>query len=145
MSLEGRHCPADILLLHEAGGTDAALDLTVTLQKEAADQPLTLNKLSAHLRRAEEAKVRKNERFCAMMAWLCVPFGIHCWGGLGPGARACLQEILKRVCNALEGWARIRRTQEIHQNITFALMREVGRQLELAHRVQEGGDQPPGC
>ena len=143
VSPEGHHRPADILLLHWAQGRDAALDLTITHPMQASEHPLTLNKVSAHLRRAEEGKVRKNERPCALAGWLCLPFGVHCWGGLGPSARACLQQIVKRVCNALEGWARIRRTQEIHQNLTFALMREVGRQLELAHRVQEGGDQPP--
>ena len=139
------HRTEDILLLHSAGGRDAALDLNITHQLQASEHPLTLTKATAHLRRVEEAKVRKNERLCQPVGWVALPFAMHCWAGMGPGATACFQQILKRVCAALEGWARIKKAQEVRQNLAFALMKEVGSQLELTNRMQEEVDlAPPG-
>ena len=128
------------MLLHWAGGRDAALDLTITHPLQASEHPLSIRKMTTHLKRAEEAKVRKNERLCQQMGWAALPFAMHCWGGLGPAAAACFQQILKRVCTSLEGWARIKKGQEVRQNLAFALMREVGAQLESTHRLQEEGE-----
>ena len=74
---------------------------------------------------------------CTQLEWACVPYAVDTWGGLGPGARACLQQVLKRATAALDNKERHRRTAEIHQNLSLAVMRAIGRQLGVANHVQQ--------
>ena len=62
---------------------------------------------------------------------------MNCWAGMGPSAGALLHQIIKRATSALSGWPKAKEALEIKQSLMFALMQEVGRQLEAVYRIQE--------
>ena len=82
-------------------------------------------------------KRQHNAKACEEAGWECLPFGMHCWAGLGPSAGALLHQIVKRATSALSGWPKSKRVLEIKQAIAFAVMREVGGRLEAVNRIQE--------
>ena len=132
---EGNERPTDILLLHWQRGTDAAVDITVTHAAQPGEYTLTEEKMARHVKGAEELKVRKNGPLCDRLGWSCVPFGMDTWGTLGPSARSCWQQVVKRATAALEGWERAQKVAELHQNLATALADGIGRQLGVVIHV----------
>ena len=135
--LGGKERPADVLLHHWVGGKDGAVDITVTHALQLSEQPLSPDRVSSHTKREEEKKVQANTDLCEAASWACIPFGMHCWAGLGPSAGALLHQVIKRATSAMSGWPKTQRVLEIKQGLAFALMREIGRQLEVVNRVLE--------
>ena len=133
---EGNERPADILLLHWQQGRDAAVDIMVSHPAQPSEYPLKVERMSAHLKKCEEGKLRKNQSLCDRLGWACLPFGVDSWGNLGPAARGTFQQLVKRATVALEGWAKAQRCAEIQQNVARAIMMGVGRQLGVVHHVQ---------
>ena len=93
--------------------------------------------MGAFNRKAEEAKVTKHLDHCKNRGWGFIPHCLNCWGGLGPSATALWEQILKRAVNSLIGKDRDRHSLQLRQSLSISLMREVGRQLEVAHLVQD--------
>ena len=135
--MDGHERPADVLLHHWVSGKDGAVDITVTHPLQLSEHPLSPEKALGHCRRDEGNKLRKNEPLCQRAGWECSPFGMHCWAGLGPSAGALLHQIVKRATSAMSGWPKAKRALEIKQSLSFALMQEVGRQLEAIYRIQD--------
>ena len=141
---EGNSRPADILLRAWSHGRDGALDLTISHPAQPHLYPLRVVSMQAHLRRAEERKLRKNGAVCQGLGWQCIPFAIDTWAGFGPSARGCFQQVLKRVtwgCPEKENW---KRKGQVQQNLSLALMMGVGKQLAAAFHVQQGDPGPQG-
>ena len=136
VSPEGNARPADILLLHWQGGQDAAVDITVSHPAQPGEYPLRLESMKVHTKRCEESKFRKNGQLCDVMGWACVPFAVDTWGGLGPSARGCFQQILKRATASLEGREKTRKSAEIYNTVALSILVGAGRQLEAALHVQ---------
>ena len=55
---------------------------------------------------------------------------------MGPAARGCWQQVVKRATGPLEEKLRSKKVAEMHQNLTLAIMAGVGRQLMIVHQVQ---------
>ena len=132
----GKECPADVLLHHWVGGKASAVDITVTHALQLSEHPLSPERACSHTKREEERKVQCNAHLCQEAGWACIPFGMNCWAGLGPSAGALLHQIIKRATSALSGWPKTQRVLEIKQGLAFAVMREIGRQLEVVNRIQ---------
>ena len=79
---------------------------------------------------------------CTQLGSACVSYAVDTWGGLGPSAQACLQQVLKRATAALDDQDRHQRKAEIPQNLSLAVMRAIGRQLGVANHVQQ--EEPDG-
>ena len=118
------------------GGCHGAVDITVTHPLQLSEHPLTPEHTLSHTKREEEKKVRSNSDLCQEVGWTCLPFGMHCWAGLGPSGGALLHQIMKRATSAFSGCLKTQKVIEIKQSIVFGLMRQVGRQLDVVSGVK---------
>ena len=129
--------PADILLLSWDKGRDIAVDFTVTSPLTSDCYPLTHEGARRHLKNAEELKYSQERRTLSAtsMQWGLQPAAFSPWGGMGPSARHLLFEVTKRVTSGTPLSASNSRANEIRQNISMTLAREVARQLSLVYRI----------
>jgi hypothetical protein len=137
VSCNGRHRPADILLIAWERGRDVAVDLTVTHPLGLSQHPLNVRNAARHCQRAEAAKTQAEGDLCLRAGWGFLPMAFSPWGGAGPHARALLHEFGKRATAHLAGWPKLRRLREINENLSLTLAREVVRQVSLRNRVQD--------
>jgi hypothetical protein len=122
--------PADVLLRHWAGGHDTAVDCTVSHPVQAAEHPLSGEKAKSFLRRLEQDKVRKYETLCDEEGWDFVPFGMNTWGGIGPHGTSLLHRLLRKATAAGNEEDRRGADEQLRQNLSLAVMREVWRLLQ---------------
>jgi hypothetical protein len=129
--------PADILLVGWDRGRDVCVDFTVSNPISADNFPLRPGMGKQHLSHAEREKLRKEGPLCAQAAWGFHPAALSPWGGMGPAAKWLLEETLKRITADLPLAAHSARVQEVRQNLSLTLAREVARQLSLRCRVTD--------
>ena len=77
----------------------------------------------------EQDKRRKYGQMCNRLGWRLVPFVLDVWGGFGEEARALVGTLLKSLVGQKEGWQRREVEATVWQQLGFAAMREVGKQL----------------
>ena len=133
----GQRRPADILLLLWSRGQHVAIDFVCTHPAGLAQHPLVVENAAKHCNRAEAQKVKKDGPPCEAAGWGFSPFAINTWGGLGSSAKAVLFEVTKRATADLQGWPKTRALDQIRQDLSVTLMREIARQLSVKGRVEE--------
>jgi len=129
--------PADVLLLQWSRGQHVAVDFVCSHPAGLAEHPLDPERAAKHCNRAEARKVRSDGPPCEAKGWGFSPFAMTTWGGLGSSAKAVLFEVTKRATADLKGWPKTRALDEIREDLSVTLMREVARQLSLKGRVED--------
>ena len=122
--------PADILLIGWHRGRDVCVDFTICNPIAADNFPLKPGMGKQHLSLAEREKIRKEGPLCAQAAWGFHPAALSPWSCMGPAAKWLLHDTLKKITPDLTLAAHSARIQEIKQNISITLAREVARQLK---------------
>ena len=121
--------PADLLLRAWSGGTDLAVDFTVKHPLQSSQQPWTRQKADGFLKAKEAEKVSKYQTACAREGWAFTPAAFDTWGGMGPKAKDLLYRMLRRAVGAAPVELRPLRVNEMKQQLSLALMRQVWKLL----------------
>ena len=76
---------------------------------------------------------------CEAEGWDFIPFGMNTWGGLGPHGSALLSRLARKATAAADVPDRREADDNLRQNLSLAVMREVWRLL----RRRTTADTPP--
>ena len=113
------------------------MDLTISHPLGLGEHPIVVQRAASHCQGKEREKSADEAELCRRVGWGFTPAAFSPWGGCGPSARALLHEVGRRATADLEGWPKLRRLRELHENLSLTLAREVARQLSLRNRVQD--------
>ena len=119
--------PADLLLKHYSGGSDVAVDLTVTSCLQISEYPLDVRKAKGFLAKAEKDKVRANAASCSRMHWEYRGLAFSPWGGSGPAATALINSLLERATVDETGRPKQRARQALARQVAFAVVLRVAK------------------
>ena len=90
------------------------------------------------LREQEEDKNRKYVLKCRLLAGASfLPFVLTPWGGLAPQAKTLMFKLVRSATSTSTGWVRLEKATAIWQKLSFAIAKEVGRQLQPTFEVTE--------
>ena len=119
-----------------------AVDVTIR-DPLAPSHPATKDNVKTWHYTQEQDKHRKYAPMCNRLGWHLVPFVLDVYGGLGEDARSMVGTLLKSLLGQKEGWQRREAEATVWQQITFAAMREVGKQLVWSvHAAEEPAHTP---
>ena len=105
-----------------------AVDVTVR-DPLAPSHPVSQSAVQGWHLAQEQDKIRKYGQMCNRLGWRLVPFVVDVWGGLGEDASALVGTLLKALLGQKEGWQSREVEATVWQQLGFAAMREVGKQL----------------
>ena len=85
-------------------------------------------------------KHRKYQVDCHRLGWTFRPFVVDVFGGFAQDARDLVALFLKGLLGQREGWQRRPLEATVWQDLSFTVMREIGRQLVWSVQGLEGAD-----
>ena len=91
-------------------------------------------------RRLEQAKVTKYTRQCASLGWEFIPFLCDVFGNLGPEAHQFMARLAKVKHDNAPHQDRCTAKATVWQQLSFATMKEIGRQLSWAVFLPSRGE-----
>jgi hypothetical protein len=119
----------DVTLCRWNGVADVALDIAVCHPCPLSLDPATPEACRKVL---ENRSTRKNTKYlakCAAKGQEFRPFVLSTWGQFGPGSGTMGQELVRRLASARAGTFREEQVASLHQGLSLALMKGVGKQL----------------
>jgi hypothetical protein len=134
VAIGGKRRPADVAIEGIGVRGPIAVDLLVH-DPLGPSQPRDPDTIKESLKAGELAKVNGEEALCHSNGYLFCPMGWHPWGGTGPKGTGLLHRLGKIIVGDSQGWARTRKLQAFRQQLSFALMQFVARQLQAAHEI----------
>ena len=132
--------PGDVLVLNWLSGRPAAVDVTIR------DPLLPSGPLSgaaafpAWQEKLEHNKVLKYTRQCTTLGWDFIPFLCDVYGGLGKCAHHFIARLAKVQFDNASHQDRRLAEASVWQQLSFSIMKEVGRQLSWALFLTPQGD-----
>jgi hypothetical protein len=128
---------ADILLQRWESGAGLALDVAVCHSTPPSMPNITTTHADSLLANRADRKRTKYQARCTAIGARFEPLILSTWGAFSTGGETTWRDIVRRLATSYMGGARNTRIAELHQGLSVALMRGVGKQLQtltIAHK-----------
>jgi hypothetical protein len=128
---------ADILLQRWENGAGLAIDVAVCHSTPPSMPNISTTHADSLLANRADRKRAKYQARCTAIGARFEPLVLSTWGTFSPGGESTWRDIVRRLATSYTGGARHTRIAELHQGLSVALMRGVGKQLQtltIAHK-----------
>lgn len=125
---DNRTRPGDLFFSRLNKDGPAAVDVTVR-DPLAPSHACTPARMADWHEAQEQEKRLKYVVECRRKGWQFVPFVMDVFGGLGREAQETVQTLLPGLLGQKEGWQRRSLEASVWQDISFSLMKAIGKQL----------------
>ena len=124
--------PGDIFIPRYDADGPAAIDITIRdpIAPSRGTSPITID---GWHQRQERTKIDKYALPCKRLGWKFIPFVMDVFGGFAEQSAAVMNTFIKAQAGQVEGWQRRAQEASIWQQISLALMKEIGKQLVWIH------------
>ena len=135
--LDDRTRPGDVFVNRLDVDGPGAIDVTVR-DPLAPSHPLRPEAILSWHQSQEKEKRVKYDAACRRRGWQFIPFVVDVYGGFGDEAMRLVSLLVKSTVGQFEGWQRREQEATVWQSLSFALAREVSKQLVWGlHLVEE--------
>ena len=135
--------PGDVFFPRLNVDGPAAVDVTIRDPLAPSHPVTTAAGIDGWHRAQEMDKTRKCGVACGRLHWHFLLFVVDVWGGFGPEAMTLVHIITRNLVGQKEGWQRREAEAGIWQDLSFAAMREVMRQLVWGVLAVDGPEHDP--